>query len=348
MDIPVSFSIFSRSDAVLVAHIRNFCYLALCSLHSGDALAQLRHGARIPDIFAAETGLGEEDVEVVVAAGKVLDKLGGEVLLGSDLLARDGVWSRTIAAEHDEGRGILEGLDATAGCQEQGRDSMKKRRLDPTPVEELTFDPSARNEYLTGFHKRKQARIENARETAKKRDKEEKVRERQEMRKQKKEDLEKHVREVNQELRKQNPDLDVDGGEEEDSDEGEGEEWKGFEEGDAKDGLGEDEEYVDEDKYTTVTVEAMGGSDDDDEREEDSEEPIKAAASAQVAEQKTANGDVKTEKKRTWSKKNPNEKPKQKKHKFRYESKAERQVTRQQQKKKNSKAAKARREKGGK
>ncbi|RMY63629.1 hypothetical protein D0864_08762 [Hortaea werneckii] len=193
--------------------------------------------------------------------------------------------------------------------------AMKKRRIDATPVEELTFDPSARNEYLTGFHKRKQARIENARETAKKRDKEEKVRERQEMRKQKKEDLEKHVREVNQELRKQNPDLEgKDDGEESDAEDGD-EEWKGFEEGDAKDGIGEDEEYVDEDKYTTVTVEAMGGSDDDD--EEESGEPIKAAASAQVAEQKTANGDNKTEKKRAWSKKNPNEKPKQKKHKFR-------------------------------
>lgn len=52
----------------------------------------------------------------------------------------------------------------------------KRRRLDhPTQVAEITFDPSAREEYLTGFHKRKLARRENARETALKREREERV-----------------------------------------------------------------------------------------------------------------------------------------------------------------------------
>ena len=59
----------------------------------------------------------------------------------------------------------------------------KKRRVDPTQIEELTFDPAARQDYLSGFHKRKQARIEHARDAARTREREEKVRERQEMRK---------------------------------------------------------------------------------------------------------------------------------------------------------------------
>ena len=54
----------------------------------------------------------------------------------------------------------------------------KRRRIDTKQVDEIPFDPAARNEYLTGFHKRKQARKENARETAIKKEKEEKVLER--------------------------------------------------------------------------------------------------------------------------------------------------------------------------
>jgi ribosomal RNA-processing protein 17 len=44
----------------------------------------------------------------------------------------------------------------------------KRRRTEPTAVEEITFDPSARQEYLTGFHKRKLERASHAREQAKK------------------------------------------------------------------------------------------------------------------------------------------------------------------------------------
>lgn len=42
----------------------------------------------------------------------------------------------------------------------------------PAPIAELTFDPTARKEYLTGFHKRKLARIKAAREAAAKIEKE--------------------------------------------------------------------------------------------------------------------------------------------------------------------------------
>jgi ribosomal RNA-processing protein 17 len=51
---------------------------------------------------------------------------------------------------------------------------IKKNALQPPPkkrktvhaVEEVTFDKDARTEYLTGFHKRKQARIKQAKEIA--------------------------------------------------------------------------------------------------------------------------------------------------------------------------------------
>lgn len=57
----------------------------------------------------------------------------------------------------------------------------KRRRLNSKQEEEITFDPSARADYLTGFHKRKLARIQNAREIAVKREKEEKVKERKQV-----------------------------------------------------------------------------------------------------------------------------------------------------------------------
>ena len=55
----------------------------------------------------------------------------------------------------------------------------KRRKLDQ--VDEITFNPEARQEYLTGFHKRKLQRIENAKEAAVKREKEERLRERRQV-----------------------------------------------------------------------------------------------------------------------------------------------------------------------
>ncbi|TKA74395.1 hypothetical protein B0A55_04520 [Friedmanniomyces simplex] len=179
----------------------------------------------------------------------------------------------------------------------------KKRRLDSQQPNELTFDPTARQEYLTGFHKRKVARKENARETAIKREKEERVVQRKQV--------------IFNTLGR--------------SSEGRltGSAVKQPEE------VGQEDEYVDEDKYTTVTVEAMGGSEDDEPAQRKDGE-----ASARPDSKATA------AKKRLWSKTNPADgKPKPKKRKFRYESKSERQDTRRKQKNKNQAAAKARREK---
>lgn len=57
----------------------------------------------------------------------------------------------------------------------------KKRRTDKNQLAEITFDPSARNEYLTGFHKRKQQRIKTAQESTAKMDREERVKDRRQV-----------------------------------------------------------------------------------------------------------------------------------------------------------------------
>lgn len=51
-----------------------------------------------------------------------------------------------------------------------------KRRRKPVPtIEEIQFDASAREDYLTGFHKRKLQRIKNAKEEAAKKEREERI-----------------------------------------------------------------------------------------------------------------------------------------------------------------------------
>ena len=55
-----------------------------------------------------------------------------------------------------------------------GSPPTKKRKLVST-IEEIAFDPSAREDYLTGFHKRKLQRIKHAKEEAAKREREEKL-----------------------------------------------------------------------------------------------------------------------------------------------------------------------------
>lgn len=98
----------------------------------------------------------ESQVEAPANAGDVLGKLRAQASK-----------SKTFTKLSDQSREQL--LTTIMG---------KKRKLAEGQVEELNFDTSARQEYLTGFHKRKQARIQSAREAAIKRDKEEKVKER--------------------------------------------------------------------------------------------------------------------------------------------------------------------------
>ncbi|KZF26850.1 hypothetical protein L228DRAFT_243376 [Xylona heveae TC161] len=213
----------------------------------------------------------------------------------------------------------------------------KKRKQSQAAIEEILFDPSARQDYLAGFHKRKQQRIKNAQEAAIKREKAEKAEDRKKLREGRKLEMERHVEAFNALLRES--------GEKEsgsdDQGDSEDEEWGGFEEPPAID---HEAEYIDEDRYTTVTVKDMDlskidQSSSDEDEGENSEHEGKHVQKGNVAEK--ASG-VNKPGKRTWTKEKP-EQPKKKKKKFRYESKAERQSTRRKERASNKAQAKARR-----
>lgn len=221
----------------------------------------------------------------------------------------------------------------------------KRRKVEP--VAEVTFDPAARQEYLTGFHKRKLQRIKHAQETAQKREREEKVQQRKEVRispglfgkkrdvddlqirDERKRDLEKHVAEVNALLKKQ-----IDSSAEEDfeDEDAKDDDWAGFEDIPTLDGT---DEYIDEGKYTTVTIKELDDvrdfesqSEDEDGEAKTTDNSDKAATTEPGRRKKSQQGG----------------KPKQKKKKFRYESKLDRQADRKKLKAKRVAAAKARRE----
>ncbi|KAF1965792.1 hypothetical protein BU23DRAFT_18075 [Bimuria novae-zelandiae CBS 107.79] len=190
----------------------------------------------------------------------------------------------------------------------------KKRKA--AAVTEISFDPQAREEYLTGFHKRKLARQKLAEEENARKERAEKLRFRAELRRQRKEDLEKHVEEVNRLVRQANGDLGLEG---DDSEEGSDAEEGNGADTDAPqppvDLIDEEAEFIDEDKYTTVTIESVGIS--------------KHGFEKHGGEEKSE--DAKKEK-RVWTKEKPKtSKPKRKKIKFRYETKTERKAERVKQ-----------------
>jgi len=155
-------------------------------------------------------------------------------------------------------------------------------------------------------------------------------------------DLENHVEAVNALLRKveEGPE-----GSSTEDDEAKEEAWHGVAEPEIID---HEAEYEDEDRLTTVTIEAvdvtregfqkiadaeLDGSDEEDKPEAE-EAP---ATNGSTGEGKPAKG------KRIWTKERP-EGPKKKKKKFRYESKAERKLTRYKERSKNKAKAKIRKE----
>jgi len=238
----------------------------------------------------------------------------------------------------------------------------KKRKKSPTAVQEITFDSSAREDYLTGFHKRKVQRIKHAQEEAAKKDREERVRERKrvsrgsstvaryttdpqtwQMRDERKADLEKHVETVNAMLREAH-------GTASELQEGQSgsemEEWERV--ADPPD-VDHEAEYIDEDRFTTVTVEAINVSKEGIHKVMDTEEMD--ITGQKGADQKPgADGggdegaDTARKGKRRWTKENPDGHLKKKKKKFRYESKAERKVTRYKERSGNKSKARARKE----
>lgn len=142
------------------------------------------------------------------------------------------------------------------------------------------------------------------------------------MREERKQELEEHVEAVNAILK--NTKLP---GEEQDSD---NEEWGGFADDIIPEVIDHEEEYIDEDKYTTVTVEAVDVS----------KEGLKKVADDEESED-TLEAEVKPIEKEETGKKQWPKKPRKKK--FRYESKVERKITRGKQKAGNKARADARR-----
>ncbi|KAF2994855.1 hypothetical protein E8E13_003966 [Curvularia kusanoi] len=211
----------------------------------------------------------------------------------------------------------------------------KKRKIKTVHEEKIDFDLAAREEYLTGFHKRKLARRKHAEDEAAKKEKEEKLRFRRELRQQRKVDLEKHVSETNRLMRLANGDIASESSDpdsdEEDPATGEAV-FTGFE-----DPINQEDEYVDEDKYTTVTVETVGINRGGFSRPGEEAEELRKEAAAREEREKEE------KKKRVWTKERPKtDRPKKKKVKFRYETKAERKVERMKQGMKKKKLAEKR------
>jgi ribosomal RNA-processing protein 17 len=224
--------------------------------------------------------------------------------------------------------------------------SSKRRKLNSTATEEITFDFAAREEYLTGFHKRKQARVRHAQEVAAKKEKEERDREKRELRRQRREEVEAKVREVEEYTRK-NWAEDEDGeGNEESGGDGE---FEGFEDPAGLEQIDRMDEYIDEEKYAQVTVEDVDVSREglvkarmsngvDAESGEDEEDS--GGQEGEKANTKQVNGS----RKRVWTKEKPKAaKPKKKRKKFRYENKDERKLTRMKERSRNKAQAMARR-----
>ncbi|KAK7425483.1 hypothetical protein QQZ08_008048 [Neonectria magnoliae] len=194
-----------------------------------------------------------------------------------------------------------------------------KKRKTTSAVAEINFDNEARQEFLTGFHKRKQQRIKNAQEDAAKRAREEKIQARKQVRDTRRMEMEDHVATVNKMLQES----EAAGGVSLGSDDESTDEWDGFPDQPNLDIVDHEEEYIDEDRYTTVTVESVSVSrdglykpqvneknDEDEDDNKDKEEVAKATESRP-------------------------EHPKKKKKKFRYESKLERQMTERKRKNKS-------------
>ncbi|KAI9697593.1 MAG: hypothetical protein M1836_004543 [Candelina mexicana] len=223
----------------------------------------------------------------------------------------------------------------------------KRRRIAGPTLEEITFDFDARSDYLTGFHKRKLQRIKHAQEEAAKKERVNRIEERKRMRDERKADLEKHVETVNTLLRKANEGF-IESGDDELSDGPvENEEWDGIDEVPA---INHEDEYIDEGKYTSVTVEAIDISKDGlrkvetiDEKNSDAEADEEKETCGDSGKLRKASSERDAKGKRIWTKEKPN-KPKKKKKKFHYENKAERRVTRFKERSGNKAKARARRE----
>ncbi|RYP77091.1 hypothetical protein DL771_001381 [Monosporascus sp. 5C6A] len=218
------------------------------------------------------------------------------------------------------------------------RPRSKKSILGPPPkkrkaghaVEEIKFDAAARDEYLTGFHRRKVQRAKRAQEEAAKKARQEKIDLRKQLREERKKEIEEHVQHVTSILKQVERAGYID--EEELVSGEEGGEWGGFEDAPAAETLDHEEEYIDEDRFTTVTVESVNVSRDGlvkpAEEESDEEDGDGVKGTAKPGDESTSGSTDRALK------------HKKKKQKFRYETKVERQQNQRREKaRKRRKAA---------
>jgi ribosomal RNA-processing protein 17 len=217
---------------------------------------------------------------------------------------------------------------------------VKRLKLSDIPkTAEIAFDPSARSEYLTGFHKRKQARIKVAQDKAVVRDRAIKLRLRAEARQRRREELEEHVKAVNDAMRAANG-LDSPSSDDDEAETGNGE-WDGFDEPPKLAPINREDEYVDEEKYTTVKVSEVeisrtGFIDPDSASSEDEYNASKKDGNEEST--------TKPKSSASKSKSKPKDQSKtKKKKKFRYETKVERKISRFKERRKNNMQARERR-----
>ncbi|KAK4177629.1 putative ribosomal RNA-processing protein [Triangularia setosa] len=198
----------------------------------------------------------------------------------------------------------------------------KKRKVQHA-VEEVTFDRTARTEYLTGFHKRKLERKKYAQQIAEQKAREERIETRKQIREERKQALEEHVQTIQQILRE------AEAAGTNTGKDGQEEEWDGLSDDEVVEApIDMEEEYIDEDKYTTVTVEAVSVDRDG------LHKPKLVSSDDEAPEtEKPEDEDTKGAK---GSAKRAKEPPKKKK-KFRYETKFDRQLTERKQKAKKRK-----------
>lgn len=235
----------------------------------------------------------------------------------------------------------------------------KKRRTETAAVEEIKFDTAARQEYLTGFHKRKLQRTKHAQDAAEKKARLERIEERRkvrlsllvqgtllmtrfiQLREERKADLERHVQEVNTFLQPLQ-DIETQSKSESEPESREAESWDGISE---PPNVDHEAEYVDEDRYTTVTVEAMDLSKEAlHMAEEDLRKQEKVDKDGRSGSDRVTGKGENVGEKRKWTREKPKERQdRPKKKKFRYESKGERRAARVKDKMRKSKKASARR-----
>ncbi|KAL9616467.1 MAG: hypothetical protein Q9160_008662 [Pyrenula sp. 1 TL-2023] len=219
----------------------------------------------------------------------------------------------------------------------------KRRKIAPQAIEEISFDSTARQEYLTGFHKRKLQRTKQAQEAAEKKARAERIADRRKLREERKADLARHVKETNALMNRQAESDEAESSDHNVSDEVSLNEWTGLsdatEEAEAQH---YEAEYIDEDKNITVTVEAIDVSRNGLYEAEKAMKLEQSTTQADEEEHSQRDGVFGRDVRKTHSKYQIKQ-PKKRQKDFRYGSKAERKATKVKQRMKNSKQARARR-----